>query len=343
MFRSRKFWAFLAAVMLFAAACAPAPTPTPVPPTPTPVPPPPTPAPPKALKVAMVLPGRIDDMAWNQAGYSSFMRLKGKLGPEIEVAWVEGVYDAVDIVPALRFYGEKGYELIIGHGFQFQEPIKEVAPDYPDISFLITAGWESGPNFSFNDVRTDQTGYLEGFLAAKVTKTGKIGYIAGLEVAELARFAKGYELGAKSVNPDIEIRMVYTGHFHDVAGAKETAISLVDAGVDVIATMGDGVVLGTVAGCKEKGVFILGNGCDISELAPELVLTSGVWRWDAIYEQWIEDYNAGIKGGKTYWADMANKGLVMAPINPVVPEDVVEALTELEQKIIAGEIETGGP
>lgn len=289
------------------------------------------------------MPGRIDDMAWNQAGYRSFLRLQGKLGPEIQTAWVEGVYDAVDIVPALRYYAEKGYDLIIGHGFQFQEPIKEVAPDYPNVSFLITAGWESAPNFSFCDVRTDQTGYLEGVLAAKMSKTGKIGYVAGLEVAELARFAKGYELGAKSVNPNIEIHKVYTGHFHDVAGAKETAISLANAGVDVIATMGDGVVLGTIAGCKEKKVFCLGNGADARELAPELVLTSGVWHWDAVYEQWIEDYKAGIKGGKTYWADLANRGLALADFNAAVPEDVIALLNEIKDKIIAGEIETGGP
>ena len=128
-----------------------------------------------------------------------------------------------------------------------------------------------------------------------------------------------------------------------MVGAKETAISLADAGVDVIATMGDGVVLGTIAGCKEKGIYVMGNGADISALAPELVLTSGVWHWDAVYEQWIEDYRAGIKGGQTYWADMANKGLELAPFNAVVAEDVIETIKELEQKIIAGEIETGGP
>jgi basic membrane protein A len=293
----------------------------------------------------MILPGRIDDTAWNQAGYESLMRVKGKLGPEIEIAWVEGVYDPADIVPALRSYAEKGYDLIIGHGFQFAEPItKIVAPEYPKVSFLAIAGWGAGPNSHYADVRTDQTGYLFGYLAAKMTKTGKIGYIAGLEVAELARFAKGYIKGAKAVNPKIDIRVVYVGHFHDVSGAKETAISMANAGVDVIATMGDGVQLGAILGCKEKGVYIIGSATDVSKLAPDLVLTSGMWYWDAVIEQWINDYKAGILGGKAYWADLKNGGLkVKLPLNPVVPEDVQKEFLEIQEKIIKGEIDTGGP
>ncbi|MEM3522720.1 MAG: BMP family protein [Candidatus Bathyarchaeia archaeon] len=307
--------------------------------------PPPPPPTPKVLRLAMILPGRIDDTSWNQAGYESLMRVKGKLGPEIEIAWVEGVYDPADIVPALRSYAEKGYDLIIGHGFQFAEPItKTVAPEYPKVSFLAIAGWGAGPNSHYADVRTDQTGYLFGYLAAKMTKTGKIGYIAGLEVAELARFAKGYVKGAKAVNPNIDIRVVYVGDFHDVSGAKETAISMANAGVDVIATMGDGVQLGAILGCKEKGVYIIGSATDISTLAPDLVLTSGMWYWDAVIEEWINDYKAGILGGKAYWADLKNGGLrVKLPLNPVVPEDVQKEFLELQEKIIKGEIDTGGP
>jgi basic membrane protein A len=328
---SKRFW-FIAFVLLAAAllatACAQKETPTPEAPS--------------ALKVALILPGRIDDLAWNQAGYRSFLRFQGKLGTEVETAWVENVYTNVDIVPALRDFAQRGYDIILGHGFQFQEPLYEVAPEFPDVTFAC-GGWEALTNMSIYDVRTDQTGYLEGYLAAKMTETGKIGYVAGLEVAELARFAKGYELGAKAAKPDIDIRVVYTGDFHDVAGARETVVGLAAQDVDVVAFMGDGTSLGALAGCKEAGVWCMGNGTDLTQQAPELILTSGVWQWDAVWEKIVEDYKAGTKGMQQYWADMANGGLALTALNSAVPEEVATEMATIQEQIIAGELETGGP
>jgi basic membrane protein A len=264
------------------------------------------------------------------------------MGAEIETSWVENVYTNVDIVPALRDYAQRGYDIVLGHGFQFQEPLYEVAPEFPDVTFAC-GGWEALENMSIYDVRTDQTGYLEGYLAASMSQTGKIGYVAGLEVAELARFAVGYDLGAHAANPDIEIQTVYTGDFHDVAAARETVVGLAAQGVDVVAFMGDGTSLGALAGCQEAGIYCMGNGTDLTQQAPELILTSGVWQWDAVWEQIIADYVAGTRGMQQYWADMANGGLALTALNSAVPEEVATELAAIQEQIIAGTLETGGP
>jgi len=334
----------LVALALLIGACGPAATPVSEPEEPTLAPevaPVEEPAE-GALRVALILPGRIDDLAWNQAGYRSFLRLQGGLGAEIETSWVENVYTNVDIVPALRDYAQRGYDIVIGHGFQFQEPLYEVAPEFPDVTFAC-GGWEALENMSIYDVRTDQTGYLEGYLAASMSQSGQIGYVAGLEVAELARFAKGYELGALAANPEIQIQTVYTGDFHDVAAARETVVGLAAQGVDVVAFMGDGTSLGALAGCQEAGIYCMGNGTDLSQQAPELILTSGVWQWDAVWEQIIADYRGGVFGMQQYWADMANGGLALTALNSVVPEEVATELAAIQEQITAGELETGGP
>jgi basic membrane protein A len=297
---------------------------------------------PEVLRVALILPGRIDDLAWNQAGYRSFLRLQGRLGAEIETSWVENVYTNVDIVPALRDYAQRGYDIVLGHGFQFQEPLYEVAPEFPDVTFAC-GGWEALANMSIYDVRTDQTGYLEGFLAARMSQSGIIGYVAGLEVAELARFAIGYDLGAKAANPDIDIRVVYTGDFHDVAAARETVVGLAAQGVDVVAFMGDGTSLGALAGCQEADIFCMGNGTDMTQQAPELILTSGVWQWDAVWEEIIADYREGTFGMQQYWADMTNGGLALTALNSAVSEEVATELAALQEQIISGTLVTGGP
>jgi len=329
---SKRLWLLIVAVFLIVlmAGCAQEATPTEAPEEPS------------ALRVALVLPGRIDDLAWNQAGYRSFLRFEGKMGNDVETAWVENVYTNVDIVPALRDFANRGYDIILGHGFQFQEPLYEVAPEFPDVTFAC-GGWEPLDNMSIYDVRTDQTGYLEGYLAASMTETGRIGYVAGLEVAELGRFAKGYELGAKAANPDIDIRVVYTGDFHDVAGARETVVGLAAQDVDVVAFMGDGTSLGALAGCKEAGIWCMANGTDLTQEAPELILTTGVWQWDAVWEQIIDDYQAGTKGMQAYWADMANGGLALTALNSAVPEEVATEIAALQDQIISGTLETGGP
>jgi basic membrane protein A len=329
---SKRFWLLLVTVLLIAlmAGCAQEEV------TPE------TPEEPTTVKVALILPGRIDDLAWNQAGYRSFLRFEGKMGNDVETAWVENVYTNVDIVPALRDFANRGFHIVLGHGFQFQEPLYEVAPEFPDVTFAC-GGWEPLDNMSIYDVRTDQTGYLEGYLAASMTETGKIGYVAGLEVAELARFAVGYELGAKAVDPDIDIRVVYTGDFHDVAGARETVVGLAAQDVDVVAFMGDGTSLGALAGCQEAGIWCMGNGTDLTQQAPELILTTGVWQWDAVWEKILDDYNAGTKGMQAYWADMANGGLALTVLNSAVPEEVATEIATLQEQIVSGTLETGGP
>lgn len=337
-------------LVLLLTSCAPAATPTaapveteaPVVATEAPVVGPVAPAAPEALRVALILPGRIDDMAWNQAGYRSFLRLQGRMGSEIETSWVENVYSNVDIVPALRDYAQRGYDIVLGHGFQFQEPLYEVAPEFPDTMFAC-GGWEALPNMSIYDVRTDQSGYLEGYLAARMSQSGIIGYVAGLEVAELARFAVGYDLGAKAANPDVEIRVVYTGDFHDVTAAREAVVGLAAQGVDVLAFMGDGTSLGALAGCQQAGIYCMGNGTDVSQQAPELILTSGVWQWDAVWAEIIADYSAGTRGMQRYWATMANGGLAMTALNSAVPVEVATELATIQEQIIAGTLETGGP
>lgn len=329
---SKRFWLILITVlmMLLVAGCAQEEATTEAPEEPT------------TLKVALILPGRIDDLAWNQAGYRSFLRFEGKMGNDVETAWVENVYTNVDIVPALRDFANRGFNIVLGHGFQFQEPLYEVAPEFPDVTFAC-GGWEALENMSIYDVRTDQTGYLEGYLAASMSETGKIGYVAGLEVAELARFAVGYELGAKAVDPDIDIRVVYTGDFHDVAGARETVVGLAAQGVDVVAFMGDGTSLGALGGCQQAGIWCMGNGTDLSQQAPELILTTGVWQWDAVWEKILDDYNAGTKGMQAYWADMANGGLALTALNSAVPEEVATEIATLQEQIKSGSLETGGP
>ncbi len=316
------------------------------------------------LKVAMILPGRTDDLAWNQAGYTSFEDLLTSMNQGINTCacWVQNHAEKAQIQADVRDFVSKGYTIIIGHGFEFQIPIQEIAPQYPNVKFLVIAGWNNSlPNLAIADVRTDQTGYVLGYLAGKMTQSNKIGYIMGARVAELARFEPNFAKGAHDANPNIiytygplsgggngiqpggSISVVAVGDFHDLQGAKADAELMASQGIDVIATMGDGVVLGTIEGAIEKNVSLIGNGVDIANSPPvgaeKLVLGSGSWKWDAVMKSWLADVATG-KGNGKYWADLKNGGLGIEINTNNVPAAVVQQVTSIAAQVQSGQIQT---
>jgi len=290
-------------------------------------------------KVAVIICGRTDDVAWNQATYESMLRLGEKM-PDIDIDWVEGVYLPVDIVPALRDYAEKGYDVIIGGGFQCCEPIMEVAPDYPEVAFISSNGYipeDAPPNMAVTDVRTDQTGYLLGVLAARMSQTNKIRFIDGYDVGEIHRHCLGFQKGARSVKPEIDIEGVFLD-WHDIEGARTAVKGMKTYGVDVVDVMGDGVSLGAVTAAREENMYTMGNGCDVWPLGRDMVLTSGTWRWEFVWGQAIEDYKAGTFGPKIYWSTLANGGMVLTPLSDVIPSEIKAEIEEIEDQIVAGEL-----
>ena len=316
------------------------------------------------LKIAMILPGRIDDLAWNQAGYTSFEELLTAQGQGINTCgcWIQNHQEKAQIEADIADLASKGFNLIIGHGFEFQVPAQEVAPNYPNVNFLVIGGWNNTlPNLAIADVRTDQTGYVLGYLAGTMTKTDKIGYIMGARVAELARFEPNFAKGAHDANamitytygplpgggngiqPGGSISVVAVGDFHDLQGAKADAELMASQGIDVIATMGDGVVLGTIEGAIDKNVSLIGNGVDIANNPPigaeKLVLGSGSWKWNAVFTQWLSDVAGGKRNGK-YWAGFDNAGLEVELNANNVPAAVVTKIQSIEAQVKSGQITT---
>ena len=284
------------------------------------------------LKVALILPGKGDDVSFNQAMYRGMNEYLAQHSDEIELKIVENVYNVADIEPALIDYADSGFDVVIGHGYQFSEPIVTVAEEYPEVCFLLGCGVGYTTNSAQYDVQLEAGGYLMGVIAALATQTGKIGVVGGGEGSEITRGHEGFKAGAKSVNPDIEIMEVYTGDWTDTAGAYEAAIGMYDAGADVIWHSGDGIGLGVVNAAKEKNMYVLGNVEDQKSLAPENVLSGLQYEWGNA----LETIFASIYDGSFFcdekepiMINVANGGLSMTELN-----DVKGWLTEEDIAII---------
>ena len=173
-----------------------------------------------------------------------------------------------------------------------------------------------------------------------------IGVIGGADASEIKRGHEGFKAGAKSINPDIEIQEVYTGDWTDTAGAKEAAIGMYDAGVDVIWHSGDGIGLGVVQAAAEKDMYCLGNVADQKTLAENNVLSGVVYQWDAIIANVFDDINNGTFKGRAeddryYWINAENNGLGIADINDPkgwLTDDDKQVIADTWSKLQSGEI-----
>lgn len=288
----------------------------------------------EALQVALILPGRADDVSWNQASYTGMNRAVEQVDVPVELTVVEEVYDPVDIEPALLDYAQQGFDLIVGHGFQFQEPIIKVAPDYPDTNFAIGTGFKLAPNVGVYDVRLEQGGYVMGIISGHLTESGVVGAVGGVDVSEIHRGHVAYVLGTEEVNPEATVLTTFVGDFNDLAGAKEAALSHVEAGADVLWQSGDGVGIAVLGACEEADVYCMGNVADQAELAPDNVVASYVYDWSTIYSQMIEETAEGNFGDKFYWIDFANEGVSLEYNEPVADEVITDEIrTDVEEAI----------
>src|SRR5919202_4830170 len=190
------------------------------------------------------------------------------------------------IEPAMRAFAERGYDLIIGVGFA-QAPIMEtVAKDYPNIQFAIVDGASQLPNVASLVFKEHEGSYLVGMIAARESKTGAIGFIGGMDIGLIHRFARGYEEGAKSVNPNVNVIVNYVGvtdgAWNNPGRGKELALAQIGKGADVIFTAAGNSGLGVFDAVEQYGKdangrarrFVIGVDSDQNGVKPGFVLTS---------------------------------------------------------------------
>ncbi len=289
------------------------------------------------LRVAMVFPGTISDQGFNQAGYEGLKMIEEQLGAEI--AYSENT-PVAEFEQVYRQFADDGNNVIIGHGFEFGDVALAVAPDYPDVKFIV----DSNPIVAAENVagitgESWQAAYLLGVLAAHMSETGKIGGIAGFDFPILVAQMEAYRLGAESVNPDIEVNVIYIGSFEDVAQAKEAAIAQIDAGADVIFHIADAAGVGIIQACQEKGVWAIGWGLDQNDIAPDTVISSLLFSGAQLIFDDTKKIVDGTWTGEVRLYGLSTGVVGIADYHGLVPDDVATQIEQVKQDIIDGTIE----
>ncbi len=286
----------------------------------------------KTFKVALCLSGAANDMGWCQSAYEGLKLLESDYG--CETAYTENLTPD-DIEAAFADYAANGFDVVIGHGYEFGDPTVEVAEQYPDTKFIVTEGEVSADNVASYVTKCEEGGYIMGMLAAGMSKSNKIGFVGPIQGASLVKIMNGFEDGAKSVKPDIEVQTAWTGSFTDTALGKEAAQAMIDNGADVIGHCANESGTGAINAAKEAKVYATGDSYDQNGLAPETVLSSSVYHIPNVIETAFQTVADGSFAGGIYDLGMKEGAVSIASYHELEAEVPDEVKAEIEKKVSA--------
>lgn len=289
--------------------------------------------------IALVLVGPKDDNSWAQAAYDA---LQGQAAKGTRVGFSESVSEA-DVARVMREYVEEGFEMIIAHSFSFQDAVFEVAAESPDVNFAWAGGINrTAENVADYDQPFYEPSYLVGVLAGHMSESASLGALYGFDIPVCHAMGEAMLAGAKSVNSEATLTFIAVGDWGDVSAAKEAGLAQVDtAGVDFWIGCGEGPTLGTIEAAMDSGGFATGYVGDMSELGPDVVVSSIVWNMKPIFSAMSRETADGSFNAPFYRFGVADGALDIV-INPhlaeKVPAEAIAAVDEARAAIRDGSL-----
>jgi len=224
------------------------------------------------FKVALLTPGAISDQSWNGGAYQGLLRIRDSLGAQISHIQTK---TPAEFEENFRQYGNQHFDLVFGHGFEFQDAARAVAPSYPATQYVVTSGNTSGGNVSGMVFGFAEPSYLAGMIAGVMTRTNRLGVIGGTELPPVRESFLAFQKGVHRVNPKAKVVTAYIGNWDDVSAGKEQALAQLASGVDVIFQNADAAGLGIFQAVREaSGAYVFGTNSNQNDLAPDVTLGS---------------------------------------------------------------------
>jgi basic membrane protein A len=228
------------------------------------------------FSVALLTPGGVADGGWNQGAYEGLKRIEKDLGAEISNAETK---TPADFEEGFRDYAARGYDLVFGHGFEYQEAAAKVAAEAPGTIFVTTSGNTVRPNVAPMVFELEQATYLCGLLAARMSATGRVGMIGGIKLPSIESTFLAFSAGVTSTRPDAEVRESWIGNFDDTAAAREATKALLEEGADLVIHQANDAGRGVFQAVSErartgKTAYAFGTNRDQAAMAPDVVLAS---------------------------------------------------------------------
>lgn len=287
-----------------------------------------------ALKVAFVYIGPVGDGGWTYAHDQARRNMEAEFGDRVDTTFVENVPEGPGSEKIFRELAEKGNRLIFGTTYGYMEAMQKAAQDFPDVKFVHATGDRLAPNMSVYEARTYEGAYLAGMLAAKVTKSNKLGFVASIPIPEVFRNINAFTLGAQAVNPEITTELAWVEAWFDPVKERAVALELIARGADVLIQNTDSPAV--LKAAQEKGVRAFGWDSDMTLYAPLAHLGSVAIDWAPYYKKTVADVLNDRWTSNAIWWGVRQNMIKIASPNPALSHELLLFLGEQTHALRSG-------
>ncbi len=286
------------------------------------------------LKVGFVYVGPIGDHGWSYQHDQGRLAVEKEFGDKVETTYVENVSEGPDAERVITQLAQQGNDLIFTTSFGFMNPTLKVAKRFPKVKFEHATGFKRTPNLATYNIRFYEGRYVAGILAGKMTKSNTLGYIASFPIPEVVMGINATYLGAKSVNPDIKLKIIWVSSWFDPGKEADAAKALTDQGADILFQHTDSPAPMKLA--EQQGIYAVGQASDMKAFGPTAQLTAIMDNWAPYYIDRVKAVMDGTWKSTDTWGGLKSGMLTMAKWNEKIPADVVKLAEDAEAKIESG-------
>ena len=269
------------------------------------------------VKVGFIYVGPIGDYGWSYQHDQGRLAIEEAFGDRVETSYIESVPEGPDAERALRQLAQSGHDLIFATSFGFMNSVVRVAEQFPDVKFEHATGYRRADNIATYSGRFYEGRHVQGLIAGQMTKTNVIGYIASYPIPEVVRGINAAFLAARSVNPNVQFKIVWVNTWFDPPKEAEAANALIEQGADVILSHTDSPAPVTIA--EEKGIYAFGQASDMLSFGPNSRLSSIIDNWAPYYISRVQAVLDGTWESTDTWDGIGPGMTEIGGFNAVIP------------------------
>lgn len=286
--------------------------------------------------ISFVYVSPIGDAGWTFQHDQGRLEMEKALGGKVTTSYVENVAEGADAERVIREMAKRGDKAIFATSFGYMNYMLKVSKQFPKTAFNHATGYKMGKNMGLYNARFYEARYLTGVIAGKMTKSNKLGYVAAFPIPEVLQGINAFIKGARSVNPDAELSVIWVNSWYDPGKEREASMTLISQGADVLTHHTDSTAI--VQAAEEKGVYAFGYHSDMSKYGPNAQLTAATHHWGDYYTKIVNEVLAGTWKPSNVWGGYKEGMVSLAPLSDKIPADVKQMIAGMEDDLRSGKL-----
>lgn len=286
------------------------------------------------LQVGFVYVSPIGDAGWTYQHELGRRAVEAALGDQVSTRYVESVPEGADAERVINRMAGSGTDVIFATSFGYMEPTLKAAARHPDRIFEHATGYKTADNMGNYLPRFYEGRYLGGMAAGTVSKNNVIGYVAAFPIPEVVRGINAFTRGARSVNPDVSVKVIWVNSWYDPGKEREAAETLLAQGADVVTHHTDSPA--AVQAAQERGKFAVGYHSDMKRFGEDAQVAAVIHKWEDFYVKRVREVLAGTWTARAVWEGIGQGMVDVVLYDELVGDEAAAMIRAKRDEIAAG-------